>query len=182
VAAGLLEDLSQLTVVQIDAHADLADELEGLRWSHGTVMRRLWERGCRLMQIGVRSLSRAEYELAAADERITTYYAHQLVDRWDEILDRLGQLQGPVYLSIDVDGFDPAVFLGTGTPQPNGLSWCQAMEIIRALTCARHGSLMGADVVEYVASPHPPGTDPLAAKLVAKVLAFWYTNRQSQGS
>jgi agmatinase len=182
VVTGLVEDVSQLTIVQIDAHADLADELEGLKWSHGTVMRRLWEEGCRLVQIGVRSLSRGEYELAAGDERITTYYAHRLTHRWQEVIRQLGQLQGPVYLSIDVDGFDPAVFPNTGTPQPDGLSWSQVMEVIRAVTSAPQARLLGSDVVEYIASPHPPGADPLVAKLVAKVLAFWYTNRQEHDS
>ena len=72
---GLTDDLGDVTIVHVDAHADLADELEGRRWSHGTVMRRLWERGCRLLQIGIRSLSRPEYELIARGPRITTYYA-----------------------------------------------------------------------------------------------------------
>ena len=62
VVTGLVDDPAEVTIVQIDAHADLADELGDRRWSHGTVMRRLWERGCRLVQIGIRSLSRAEHE------------------------------------------------------------------------------------------------------------------------
>ena len=61
---GLVDDPADVTVVQIDAHADLADTLHGRRWSHGTVMRRLWERGCRLVQIGIRSLTRSEYDVA----------------------------------------------------------------------------------------------------------------------
>jgi agmatinase len=167
-------DLANTTVVQIDAHADLADELNGQHWSHGTVMRRLWERGCRLLQIGVRSLSRAEYELASTDQRITTYYAHQLPQRWPELLDSLTNLRGKVYLTIDVDGLDPTVIPSTGTPQPGGLSWQQTLDIIRCLTTAPGLQLIGADVVELVASPHPPGCDIIAARLAAKVLAFWW--------
>ena len=175
---GLAADLEELTIVQIDAHADLIDELEGRRWSHGTVMRRLWERGCRIVQVGVRSLSRAEFELANQDERITTYFAHHLSSRWPELLQCLRGLTGRVYLTVDVDGLDPSVVPSTGTPQPNGLNWTQAMAIFSAVCRAPGSRLIGADVVEHVASPHPPGCDLTTARLVAKILAFWWVGVQ----
>ena len=131
VVEGLVDDLSDVTVVQIDAHADLADELHGRHWSHGTVMRRLWERGCRLVQIGIRSLTRSEHELAAAGPRIATFYAHRLDQQWAELLNTLRGLEGKVYLTIDADGLDPSVIPSTGTPQPGGLSWRQTMDVIR---------------------------------------------------
>ena len=173
VVSGLVDDPASLTIVQIDAHADLADALDGRRWSHGTVMRRLWERGCRLVQIGVRSLSRDEYELIEGGPRIETFFAHDLVRRWDELLQLLARLEGPVYLSIDVDGLDPSIVPSTGTPQPNGLSWRQAMELVRAVAAAPC-EWIGADVVEFIASPHPPGCDLTVARLVTKVLAHWF--------
>ena len=163
---------ADVTIVQIDAHADLADELGGRRWSHGTVMRRLWERGCRLVQIGVRSLSRPEYELVRSGPRIETFFAHELAARWDELLHLLARLEGAVYLSFDVDGLDPSMIPSTGTPQPNGLSWPQAMEVVRAVIDAPC-DLLGADVVEFIASPNPPGCDLNAARLVMKILAYW---------
>jgi agmatinase len=169
---GLADDPAQVTIVQIDAHADLAEELGGRRWSHGTVMRRLWERGCRLVQVGVRSLSRPEYELVRSGPRIETFFAHDLAARWDELLRTLAALEGPVYLSFDVDGLDPSIIPSTGTPQPNGLSWPQAMEVVRAVIDAPC-DLLGADVVEFVASPNPPGCDLNAARLVMKILAYW---------
>ena len=182
VLSGLVEDLGTVTVVQIDAHADLADELGGRHWSHGTVMRRLWERGCRLVQIGVRSLSRAESELIAGGPRITTYYAHQLAEQWGRLLAELRGLRGKVYLTIDVDGLDPAVFPSTGTPQPNGLSWPQTMEIIRAVAAESSCQWIGADVVELVPSPHPPGCDLTAARLVQKLLAWREVGRRNAPS
>ena len=172
-AMGLAETPKNLTVVQIDAHADLIDELDGLRWSHGTVMRRLWEAGCRVVQIGVRSLSREECDLAERDQRITTFYAHELADRWAELMVALRDLTGDVYLTFDADGFDPSVMPSTGTPQPEGLRWRQAMEILQSLTCASSCRLLGADVMEFVPSPNPPGCDITAAKLVYKILAYW---------
>jgi N1-aminopropylagmatine ureohydrolase len=169
---GLAVDPAEVTVVHIDAHADLIDELNGLKWSHGTVMRRLWEEGCRLVQIGIRSLSSSEYEQAALGERITTYFAHRLEEQWAEVLRTLNDLKGAVYLTIDVDGLDPSIIPSTGTPQPGGLSWRQAMQVIQAIAASRRIHWLGADVVEYVPSPHPPGSDPAAARLAEKVLAW----------
>jgi len=172
VVSGLVDDPADVTIVQIDAHADLADELDSRPWSHGTVMRRLWERGCRLVQIGVRSLSRAEHELIESGPRIETFFAHDLLQRWDELLHVLAGLEGPVYLSLDVDGLDPSIIPSTGTPQPNGLSWQQATELIRAVAAAPC-NWIGADVVEFIASPQPPGCDLTVARLVMKILAYW---------
>ena len=175
--AGLCDDLQRLTIVQIDAHADLIDRLDGLALSHGTVMRRLWERGAHIVQIGVRSLSREEFELIAAGPRICTFFAHQLPDRFPEALDLLGRLEGDVYLSIDIDGLDSALVPSTGTPQPDGLSWRQTMAVLRAVAAAPRARLLGADLVEFVPSPHPPGCDLTAAKLAVKVLAWWQAGR-----
>ena len=177
---GLAEDPAEVTVVQIDAHADLADALGGRHWSHGTVMRRLWERGCRLLQIGIRSLTRAEYDLATADPRIVTYYAHRLESQWAEMLDSLRKLEGKVYLTIDVDGLDPSIIPSTGTPQPGGLSWRQTMEILRVLMTESRCRLIGADVVEFVTSPVAPGCDPAAARLTTKLLAWWWTGQKKR--
>jgi agmatinase len=198
VIGGLVDDPADVTIVQLDAHGDLADKLGGRHWSHGTVMRRLWERGCRLMQIGIRSVTRDEYDVASSSPRITTYYSHRLGDcpdfclskngtvpldvppasqstsQWPELLDALRRLQGKVYLTVDVDGLDPSIIPSTGTPQPGGLSWRQTMEIFRVLTGESQCQLIGADVVEFVASPNPPGCDPAAARLTTKLLAWWW--------
>ncbi len=177
VVTGLVDDPAEVVVVQIDAHADLADELDGRRWSHGTVMRRLWERGCRLVQIGVRSLSREEHRLAAAEPRITTYYAHRLKDQWSEVLETLRGLEGKVYLTIDVDGLDPSIVPSTGAPLPGGLSWGETMEVVRALSWQSRCRLIGGDIVEFVPSPASPGCDPTVARLAAKLLAWWWVGR-----
>ncbi len=178
VVNGLVDDPAEVTVVQIDAHADLADKLEGRHWSHGTVMRRLWEQGCRLVQIGIRSLTRDEYQLAAAGPRITTFYAHRVKEQWPEVLATLRGLEGKVYLTIDVDGLDPSIIPSTGTPLPGGLSWAETMEVIRALTLQSPCRLIGSDIVEFVPSPTLPGCDPIAARLAAKLLAWWWTGRR----
>lgn len=177
---GLVPDLEGLTVVQIDAHADLALELGGERWSHGSVMRRLLERGVKLVSVGVRSLSREEHEFAAASDAVSMYYAHDLTERWGELAEEIARLRGPIYLTIDCDGLDPAVIPGVGTPQPDGLSWRQAIRLIAMACGGPDREVIGADVVEFVASPHPPGCDLIVAKLVAKVLAFWHVGRERE--
>lgn len=177
VVRGLAADLANLTVVQVDAHADLRDVLDGKRWSHATVMRRLFEGGARLLQVGVRSVSREEYDLAKQEKRIRCFFAHELRYRWEELRETLRRLEGDVYLSIDVDGLDPAVIPSTGTPQPDGLSWAQVMEILHELSVSKLCRFMAADVMEYVASPHPPGCDITAAKLAAKILSHRFAKR-----
>ncbi|MBN1825167.1 MAG: agmatinase [Candidatus Eisenbacteria bacterium] len=176
-AAGARVGPSDLTIVQIDAHADLINELDGRTWSHGTVMRRLREKGCRILQIGVRSLAREEYDIADSDDGVKTFYAYELEGRWEEALAGVRALRGPVYLTFDVDGFDPSVIPSTGTPQPDGLTWRQGMAIFRALAGAPEARWIGADVVEFIPSPHPPGCDILAAKLAMKILAFRFSGR-----
>jgi len=176
--SGLYQKPENLTVIQIDAHADLMDKLYGLSWSHGTVMRRILDLGCRILQIGVRSTSREEYNLSQIHDRIACFYAHEMDGRWEELLERLAGIQGDVYLTLDVDGLDPSVIPSTGTPQPEGLSWRQAMQIIQAVCSNSKIHLVGADVVEYIASPHPPSCDITAAKLVYKILSFWATGRK----
>jgi len=179
VVSGLAQDPRRLTVVQVDAHADLREELNGRRWSHGTVMRRLWERGCRVIQIGIRSLSRSEYELARRGDRIQTFYACQFPQAWQEAMAALRSLKGDVYLTVDTDGLDPAVVPSTGTPQPGGLSWQQAVELVQTIVAAPACRLVGADIVEFVPSAYAPRCDIVVARLAAKVLAFWARSRDA---
>lgn len=179
IVTGLVDNPADVTIVQIDAHADLADDLRGRRWSHGTVMRRLWEQGCGLVQIGIRSLTRAEHTVATAGPRITTFYAHRLQDQWGEVLESVRGLRGKVYLTIDVDGLDPSIIPSTGTPMPDGLSWRQTMDVLRVLATESRCEWLGADIVEFVPSAAPPGCDPVAARLAAKVLAWWWLGRRT---
>ncbi len=127
--------------------------------------------GRRLVQIGIRSLSRAEYELVESGPRIETFFAHELARSWAELLHVLACLEGPVYccwtLMASILRSFPARAL-----QPNGLSWPQVMELIRAVAAAPC-NWIGADVVEFIASPNPPGCDIIVARLVTKILAYW---------
>ena len=170
----------ELGVVQIDAHCDLRHTYENSTYSHATVMRRIVEQNIPLWQIGIRSLSEEEYHfLESHPSQIHTLYAHQIrhysPKDWEKIFQDLPPY---IYLTIDLDGFDPSVFPGVGTPEPGGITWYQGLEILQALCHAR--PIVGVDVVELIPQPYHRQSEYGAAKLVYKVLNFIFSP-QGQG-
>ncbi len=175
VLAGIRDDLTDVTVVQIDAHADLRDSYHGSRDNHACAMRRVLDLGVRrLIAVGIRSCTADEFALARDDERIDTLYAHQMHDpvRWQRLLDELRALEGPVYLTVDIDGLDCTLCPGTGTPQPGGLSWEQAVDVVRATVRESGAEVFGADVVEVAPMTQSQVNEMVAAKLGFKILAY----------
>ena len=175
-------DLSLLTLIQVDAHADLRDQLGGERFSHGTAVRRSLDAGVgKVVQIGTRALSREEAEFSQNDERVETWYARDFMGvcdgqvGWAALMDRIAQIEGPVWLTFDVDGLDGSLVPDTGTPVPGGLSHWAAVEIIEGLF-ASGAEVIGADVNEIV-----PGDDRLtqfnAALIATKILAAHIASR-----
>jgi len=159
-----------LSVLQIDAHADLRDEYQGNPASHACAMRRVVE-VCPAVQVGIRSLSVEEAQ-AIPHLRTSVYWAKDIarapMKSW--IAKVLADLSPNVYLTIDLDGFDPAFVPATGTPEPGGLDWMQVTSLIRAV--ADHKKIVGMDVVELLPQPGDHASDFLAAKLVYKCLAY----------
>jgi len=176
------EDLSGLTVVQFDAHADLRDAYDGSPCNHACAMRRLVERGARLVAIGIRSADRDESAFADASNLVQTFTARGLeTDRRCQsvLLDLLGSLTGPVYLTIDVDALEVSLCPGTGTPQPGGLGWWQTLALLRRLVYDnRCIELIGCDVVETVPQPGTLVNETVAAALVAKIVAYHFAPRE----
>jgi len=159
-----------LSVLQIDAHADLRDEYQGNPASHACAMRRVVE-VCPAVQVGIRSLSVEEAQ-AIPHLRTNVYWAKDIarapMKSW--IAKVLADLSPNVYLTIDLDGFDPAFVPATGTPEPGGLDWMQVTSLIRAV--ADHKKIVGMDVVELLPQPGDHASDFLAAKLVYKCLGY----------
>jgi len=159
-----------LSVLQIDAHADLRDEYQGNPASHACAMRRVVE-VCPAVQVGIRSLSVEEAQ-AIPHLRTSIYWAKDIartpMKSW--IAKVLSDLSPNVYLTIDLDGFDPAFVPATGTPEPGGLDWMQVTSLIRAV--ADHKKVVGMDVVELLPQPGDHASDFLAAKLVYKCLGY----------
>lgn len=162
------EKFSDLTVLQIDAHADLREEYYGSKFNHACVMRRVQE-WCRIVQVGIRSVCKEEIEFI---DKNTIFYAHQLWQNNDWIDKVIEKLSSNVYLTIDLDGLDPSILPSTGTPEPGGLSWWQLLTLIERLTKTK--KLVGFDVVELCPNPAEKSSDLLAAKLVYKILSMKY--------
>jgi agmatinase len=157
-----------LTVLQIDAHADLRESYMGTIHNHACAMRRTLEHA-RVTQVGVRSLSTEE---AAAIPSLNTTIFYDVTMRRDPhwIEKVVETLSDSVYVTIDVDGMDPAIMPATGTPEPGGLSWYEMLALLRAVIGRR--KVVACDVVEL--SPIPGLTAPnfLCAKLVYKMLGY----------
>lgn len=159
-----------LSVLQIDAHADLRDEYQANHSSHACAMRRVVE-VCPAVQVGIRSLSDEEAK-AIPHLRTKVYWAKDIVcaplKTW--IAKVLTDLSPHVYLTVDLDGFDPSIIPATGTPEPGGLDWYQVISLVRAV--ASHKRIVGMDVVELLPQPGDHASDFLAAKLVYKSLGY----------
>jgi agmatinase len=157
-----------LSVLQIDAHADLRDCYMGTPHNHACAMRRSLEHA-RITQVGVRSMSTEEAEAIGSLDTTVFYDVTMRKDpQWiDRVVDSLSDT---VYLTIDVDGMDPAIMPATGTPEPGGLSWYELLALLRA-TMARR-TVVACDVVELSPLPGLVAPNFLCAKLVYKILGY----------
>jgi agmatinase len=157
-----------LSVLQIDAHADLRDRYMGTPHNHACAMRRALA-FAPITQVGIRSLSSEE---AAVVGSLGThlFYDHDMRrdPQWVERV--VATLGDPVYITIDVDGLDPAIMPATGTPEPGGLSWSEILAVLRATCRGRH--VVACDVVELSPLPAMIAPNFLCAKLVYKILTY----------
>jgi len=159
-----------LHVLQIDAHADLRDSYMGTPHNHACAIRRSLEHAP-ATQVGIRSMSVDEARVVD-DLNTRIFYDWNMRDdpRWiDRVVESLGD---PVYITIDVDGMDPAIMPATGTPEPGGLSWYEMLRLLRAVFTQR--TVVACDVVELSPLPGLLAPNFLCAKLVYKMLAYKY--------
>lgn len=164
------EKYGKLTVLQLDAHADLQPAYEGNPWSHASVMARVKELNNveKIVSVGIRSM--ATEELPNLDGA-NTFFAHKLEgNEW--ISEVLSKLSGPVYVTFDLDVFDSSLMPSTGTPEPGGLTWNQATKLLQRV--AQEKQLVGFDVVELCPKEGHPAPDYLAAKLIYKLLSYQF--------
>jgi len=156
-----------LTVLQIDAHADTRESYEGSAFNHACVMARAREFAS-ISQVGIRAVDRSELD-GLDPERI--WYAHQILDdsrrRWIEAV--VDSLSEDVYLTIDLDAFDPSLIPATGTPEPGGLGWYDVIHLIDAVASSKR--VAAFDIVELCPIPGHETSEFIAAKLVYRTLA-----------
>jgi N1-aminopropylagmatine ureohydrolase len=175
IVAAFASKYAGLSVLQLDAHADLRDTYMGTPHNHACAMRRVLEYA-RCTQVGIRSLSPEEAETAPSlpTEIFYDYNMREQPDWIDRIVDSLSET---VYVTIDVDAFDPAIMPATGTPEPGGLTWYEALALLRRTIERRR--VVGCDIVEL--SPIPGNVAPnfLCAKLIYKILSYRFGNEIS---
>lgn len=163
-----VERFGALTVLQIDAHADLRDSYMDMPNSHACAMRRVLDHAP-TVQVGIRNISEAEVEaLPSLDARI--FYDWNMRDdpAWmDRVVDALGP---KVYLTIDADGIDPSLMPAVGTPEPGGLTWPELTKLLRKVFAAR--DVVAADLVELCPLPGIASPNFICAKLVYKMLGY----------
>ena len=160
---------NDFTVLSLDAHLDLRQEYEGDPLSHACVMRRALDLGLKVRHLGARSCSLEEAHLAR-ELGLNPMWAHQVHADPDWLPKSLAGIEGPVYLTLDVDGFDPAVIAATGTPEPGGLFWPQVAAWLAAV-CRRH-RVLGIDVVELAPMRSHPASDFTCAKLIYRAIGL----------
>jgi len=155
-----------LSVLQLDAHADLRDEYEGSRYNHACVMARVKEI-CPAVQVGIRSMCAEEKDKSDPED---IFFARDIAGKNGWIDEVAGRLSGNVYVTIDLDVFDPSIMPSTGTPEPGGLTWYPVMQLLRAV--AEKKNIVGFDVVELCPNKSNRAPDFLAAKLIYKFLGY----------
>jgi agmatinase len=171
---GLLDALGgPLTVVQIDAHSDLRDEYEETPFSHACIARRLLEMDGieQVLQLGIRSVCREEVDFVRANpQRARVWYSEQVhAGGWrDELVERIRGRR--IFLTIDVDGLDPSIVQATGTPEPDGLTWQETLDILR--TVSTHAQVVGLDCVELAPLDNLHASDFAVAKLLYKTISY----------
>ncbi len=161
----------KVSVLQLDAHTDLREEYEDTQYSHACVMRRIFDEGVKVAQVGIRNSSKEEarfikvnniFSVSARQYRYGYYGVEEIVDA----------LSDEVYITIDMDVFDPSEVPAVGTPEPGGLGWYEILDILREVTF--HKKVVGFDVVELCPIPGNPASDFLTAKLIYKLIGYCF--------
>lgn len=159
----------KLSVLQVDAHADLRDSYQGTPYSHACVMRRIHDLGVPAVGVGIRSYSLEESQfIKKHDKKILSARMIRNTPKWiDQVLE---DLTDSVFVTIDIDGFDPAYAPGTGTPEPGGLDWFQVTDLLKAVSLEKR--IVGCDVVEVRPIAPNTVTEFLAARLLHRLMGL----------
>ncbi|WP_458456412.1 agmatinase [Methanobrevibacter sp.] len=165
----LYEKHQKLTVIHLDAHRDLAFNFIGEKYSHATVMRRVHEMGVNLVQIGIRSSSQDEEEFVKSTYNIQTFRNKDVHRHMDAIEYYLINVDGPIYISIDMDVVDPAFAPNVGNPTPGGLFISEIETILQSLA---RKNVVGFDVVETASNKLGDSTAIVAAKIIYDFLTL----------
>jgi agmatinase len=160
------EHYKNLSVLQLDAHADLRDHYDGSPYNHACALHQA-SKDTNLVQVGIRSMDRSELPFLRKSH---CYFAEDIFGQTDWMEESIKQLTEDVYLTIDLDVFDPSIMPSTGTPEPGGLLWNTTIEYLRKIFKAKN--VVGFDIVELAPIKGLQAPDFLAAKLFYKLLSY----------
>jgi len=161
-----IEKHPDMTVLQLDAHCDLRDQYEGSEYNHACVMARVREL-CPILQVGIRSMDSSEKKSLDKDRVLFATDIHSSADWIGRVVSKLPD---KVYITIDLDVFDPSIMPSTGTPEPGGLLWYEVLTLLKTICNSRE--LVGFDVVELCPDERNKAPDFMAAKLIYKLLSY----------
>jgi agmatinase len=169
------EKFHNISILQIDAHADLRDEYDGTPYSHASIMARaVKDLRIPAVQVGIRSISAEEARSLDDLPHTKIFWAKDIVGRTDWFDRAIDALTDNVYLTIDIDGLDPSLVPTTGTPEPGGLGWYEVLTLLRKLAQKRR--VVGMDLVEFSPVEGQEAPAFLCAKLIYKTLAYIFQN------
>lgn len=155
-----------LTILQLDAHSDLRDEYNGSKYNHACVMARARQL-CNVVQVGIRSMDSSEKK---SMQKQNVFFAKDIYNKRDWIPKAVSKLSASVYITIDLDVFDPSIMPSTGTPEPGGLCWYDVLAFLKDVF--EKTNVVGFDVVELCPDSRNKAPDFLAAKLIYKALTY----------
>ena len=166
-----------ISVLQLDAHYDMRNEYKGSKLNHGCVARRISEI-CPIVQVGTRSLSKEEKDFLATQppEKVKTINVYDILDTplWKDAVSN--SLSENVYITIDMDVFDPAIVPGVGTPEPGGIGWYETLDLLKEIS--KDKKIVGFDVVELCPIEGQIASDFFAAKLIYRLLGYIFPSKK----
>lgn len=169
----------EMSILHFDAHSDLRDTYEGSKYSHASVMARVCDffPPERITQVGIRAQCKEEYEYIK-EKNVKTFYAHQIKAMKDNLWQKkvVENFGNQIYITFDVDYFDPSIMPSTGTPEPNGFLYNETLEVFREIVKSGK-EIIGFDVVELAPVKNLPHPDMTAARLIYKMLNYSFQNK-----
>ena len=163
------EKFNNLSILQLDAHSDLRDSYQDSKFNHACVMRRIFDLGVKFAQVGIRSVSDDE-EPFIKKNKIKMFFARNIYNNENWFKDVLDSLTDNVYITIDLDVFDPGIMPAVGTPEPGGLDWYKVINFLKEVF--KNKNVVGCDVMELSPIKDNIAPDFLAARLVYKLIAY----------
>ncbi len=166
----------KISVLHFDAHTDMREEYEGTKYNHACAMARAMDDCLGVVSVGIRSMDISEWDNINAKKmkgkKHDIFFAEKIYDNEKWMDKAIKLLSNKIYISIDLDVFDPSILPSTGTPEPGGLGWYTMLKFLKKVASKKN--IVGFDVVELAPNPKDKASDFIAAKLIYKILAYKY--------